>query len=89
MIQQTVKQMSAMIRIPFSAPFLPLAMEFGDKGARGLGYGDRETGGLVLAVEELFAFYVRQAAADFAGPCPGRFADAFVGRATRPGDGRR
>jgi hypothetical protein len=53
---------SAVSRIPFSVPFLPLAMEFVGKGAHGFGYNDRETAGLVLAVEELFAFYARQAA---------------------------
>lgn len=58
------KQKSATTRIPFTPPFLPLAMEFVDKGARGFGYNDRETAGLVLAMEELFAFYVRQAAGE-------------------------
>ena len=62
MKQQITKQKIATTRIPFSAQFLPLAMEFIDKGARGFGYNDRETGGLVLAMEELFSFYVRQAA---------------------------
>jgi len=64
MQQKTISQRSATIRIPFSAPFLPLAMEFVDKGARGFGYNDREAGGLVLAIEELFSFYMRQAAVD-------------------------
>ncbi len=59
---QTTMQKSATARIPFSTPFLPLAMEFIAKGARGFGYNDRETGGLVLAMEELFSFYVQQAA---------------------------
>jgi len=59
---QTITKKSAVVRIPFSAPFLPLAMEFADKGARGFGYGDREAGGLVLAVEELFSFYAQRAA---------------------------
>lgn len=62
MKQQTTRQKLATTRIPFDMPFLPLAMEFIDKGARGFGYNDRETGGLVLAMEELFSFYVRQAA---------------------------
>jgi hypothetical protein len=62
MTQQPIMKKCAMTRIPFSVPFLPLAMEFADKGARGFGYGDREAGGLVLAVEEVFSFYVRQAA---------------------------
>ena len=52
----------ATTRLPFSAPFLPLAMEFVDKGARAFGYGQREAAGPVLATEELFAFYLRQAA---------------------------
>jgi hypothetical protein len=59
---QTITKKSAMTRIPFSVPFLRLAMEFVDKGARGFGYGDREAGGLVLAVEELFSFYAQRAA---------------------------
>src|SRR5512136_1480274 len=63
MAQQTITKNSAVTRIPFSVPFLPLAMEFVDKGAHGFGYNDRETSGLVLAVEELFSFYSRQAAA--------------------------
>ncbi len=62
MMQQIHGKNSAVIRIPFRAPFLPLAMEFTDKGARGFGYGDREAGGLVLAVEELFSFYAPRAA---------------------------
>jgi len=62
MTQRIVTRNSARVRLPFSAPFLPLAMEFAEKGARGFGYGDRETAGLVLAVEELFSFYLRQAA---------------------------
>jgi len=64
MPQQITKQKNAITRIPFSAPFLPLAMEFVDKGAGGFGYNDHETAGLVLAVEELFSFYMRQAAVD-------------------------
>lgn len=64
MHRKTTRQTSAMARIPFGPPFLPLAMEFVDRGARGFGYGDRETGGLVLAMEELFSFYSRRAAAD-------------------------
>jgi hypothetical protein len=62
MTQQTMTKNLAVTRIPFTVPFLPLAMEFVDKGAHGFGYGDRETSGLVLAVEELFSFYSRQAA---------------------------
>ena len=64
MKQQTTRRKSATTRIPFSAPFLPLAIEFADKGARGFGYDEHETTGLVLAVEELFSFYMRQAALD-------------------------
>jgi hypothetical protein len=61
-----VKLQSATARIPFSAPFLPLAMAFIDKGASGFGYNARETGGVVLAMEELFSFYVQQAAGESA-----------------------
>lgn len=64
MQQQTTRQKSATVRIPFTPPFLPLAMEFVDKGARGFGYNDHETAGLVLAIEELFSFYVGRAAGD-------------------------
>ncbi|MDD2466644.1 MAG: hypothetical protein PHI97_21815 [Desulfobulbus sp.] len=62
MLRGKIQQHRVQIHLPFSAPFLPLAMEFADKGARGFGYGNRETGGLVLAVEELFSFYMQQAA---------------------------
>lgn len=62
MNRPSTRQKSATARIPFALPFLPLAMEFVDRGARGFGYDDRETGGLVLAMEELFSFYVRQGA---------------------------
>jgi hypothetical protein len=64
MTQQTINNKGAMTRMPFSLPFLPLAMEFADKGARGFGCGEREAGGLVLAVEELFSFYAQRAAGD-------------------------
>jgi hypothetical protein len=66
MKQQTILQQSATTRVPFSASFLALAMEFIDKGAHGFGYNDRETGGLVLAMEELFSFYVQQVAGESA-----------------------
>ncbi len=52
--------------IPFSAPFLPLAMALVETGAQGFGFSRREAGGLVLATEELFSFYARQAARDSA-----------------------
>ena len=48
--------------VPFSAPFLPLAMALVETGAQGFGFSGREAGGLVLAMEELFSFYARQAA---------------------------
>ena len=50
--------------IPFDMSFLPLAIEFVDKGAHGFGYSDKESMGLVLAMEELFCFYERQSAAN-------------------------
>lgn len=62
MKNQTSTKSSAVLRIPFTSSFLPLAMEFAEKGTRGFGFGDRETGGLVLAVEELFSFYAQRAA---------------------------
>ncbi len=61
MYKQKIRQDSATTCIPFHRAFLPLAMEFIDKGGRGFGYKDREVGGLVLAIEELFTFYVQQA----------------------------
>lgn len=62
MHRQAIIQKSATARIPFAMTFLPLAMEFIDKGAHGFGYGDRESAGLALAMEELFSFYLRQGA---------------------------
>ncbi len=62
MTQHIPTRKDALLRIPFTAPFLPLAMEFADKGARGFGLGDRESGALTLAVEELFSFYMSRAA---------------------------
>jgi len=50
-------------RMPFTAPFLPLAMELAENGSRGFGYGDKECTGLVLAMEELFSFYSGQVSA--------------------------
>jgi len=64
MTQKPIMKKRAVTRIPFSAPFIPLAMEFAEKGARSFGYGDRESAGLRLAVEELFSFYARRAAGD-------------------------
>ena len=61
-IRQSAGKNRAATRIPFDSRFLPLAMEFVDRGARGFGYADRETGSLVLATEELFSFYLQQAA---------------------------
>ncbi|GAB1409363.1 hypothetical protein MASR1M90_05170 [Desulfovibrionales bacterium] len=49
---------------PFTHDFLPLAMSLVDKGSAGLGYSRQEAGGLILAMEELFSFYARQAAPD-------------------------
>ena len=48
--------------LPFSTPFLPLAVALVENGAKGFGYSGREAGGLVLAMEELFSFYAGQAA---------------------------
>lgn len=53
----------AKAHFPFSPGFLPLAIEFVEKAAGGFDFGRKETGGLVLATEELFAFYQDQAAA--------------------------
>lgn len=53
---------TATASFPFSADFLPLAMGFAQRSASGFGFGERETGGLVLAVEEIFVFYLEQLA---------------------------
>jgi hypothetical protein len=66
MIKQNKQQKNASLRIPLSLSFLPLAVEFAGKGARGFGYTDRESLSLELAVEELFSFYVQKVAADSA-----------------------
>lgn len=63
MAKQPTTNRRVAVSLPFDVAFLPLAMAFADQGARGFGYGDRETGGLVLAVEELFSFYAPRAAA--------------------------
>ena len=54
---------AASASFPFSIGFLPAAIEFTDKAARGFGFGEAETAGLVLAVEEIFSFYLKQLAA--------------------------
>ncbi len=51
-------------QLPFRLPFLPLVMSLVEKGAEGFGYTRREGDGLVLAMEELFSFYVSQASAE-------------------------
>ncbi len=53
---------AASASFPFSIGFLPAAIEFTDKAARGFGFGEAETAGLVLAVEEIFSFYLKQLA---------------------------
>lgn len=58
--EQSANRASA--SFPFSAGFLPLAMGFAQKAASGFGFGERESGGLVLAVEEIFVFYLAQLA---------------------------
>ena len=52
------------LSLPFDPQFLALAMAFVEHAAHGFGYGARETAGLLLATEELFSFYQRQAASD-------------------------
>lgn len=64
MTQRIMIRNSAVTHMPFSMSFLPLAMEFADKGARAFGYGERETAGLALAAEELFSFYARRSTGD-------------------------
>lgn len=53
----------ASAQFPLSAGFLPLAIEFTDKAVSGFAFGEREKDGLVLAVEEIFSFYLDKAAA--------------------------
>jgi len=43
---------------PFATAFLPLATTFTEQAARGFALGEREAGQLVLAVEEVFSFYL-------------------------------
>jgi anti-sigma regulatory factor (Ser/Thr protein kinase) len=47
---------------PFAAPFLPLAIEFAEKAAGAFGFGQHEIAGLVLAVEEIYSYYLDQLA---------------------------
>jgi hypothetical protein len=56
------KTKTASLRMPFASSFLASAMEFAAKGAQAFGYTDRVSSGLMLAVEELFTFYLSQAA---------------------------
>lgn len=62
MKQSSIRPHSIAARLPFSPPFLPLVMTLVDKGAQGFGATGPAAGGLVLATEELFSFYVQQAA---------------------------
>lgn len=64
MIKHNKQQKNATLRIPLNMPFLALAIEFAGKGARGLGYSDRESRSLELAVEELFSYYVEKVDVD-------------------------
>jgi hypothetical protein len=66
---------TASASFPFSIGFLPAAIEFTDKAARGFGFGEAETAGLVLAVEEIFSFYLKQLAA---GECIGLLLETDV-----------
>lgn len=66
MKQTTPEPQRITTRLPFQISLLPLATAVVEHGAAGFGYTRREGGGLVLAMEELFAFYVRQAAPDSA-----------------------
>lgn len=56
------KTKTAYLRMPFASSFLAPAMEFTAKAAQAFGYTDRVGSGLMLAVEELFTFYLSQAA---------------------------
>lgn len=51
---------TASASFPFSPDFLPLAMAFTEKAVRGFAFGEKETSSLVLAVEEIFSFYLDQ-----------------------------
>lgn len=63
MAQKSPQHKRITARMPFAAPFLPLAMGLAENGSRGFGYGDKESAGLVLAMEELFSFYSGQVSA--------------------------
>ena len=56
------KPHTASASFPFAAPFLPLAIEFTEKAAQAFGFGQREIVGLVLAVEEIYSYYLDQLA---------------------------
>ena len=56
------KPHTASASFPFALPFLPLALEFADKSAIAFGFGQREIAGLVLAVEEIYSYYLEQLA---------------------------
>jgi len=49
---------AAAASFPFASAFLPLATTFTEQAARGFALGEREVGQLVLAVEEVFGFYL-------------------------------
>jgi hypothetical protein len=62
MFQKFQPQHIIMTRIPFRPAFLPLALNFIEGGAKGFGYGDFETKCLMLATDELYAYYAKHAA---------------------------
>jgi len=56
--------MVASARFPFTERFLPLCLDFVDKAAQGFGFGGKETAGILLAAEELYAYYSAHAGLD-------------------------
>lgn len=54
--------LSATARFAYTLDFLPVALAFVEKSAQGFAFGPAETGSLVLATEELYTYYLGQAA---------------------------
>ena len=53
---------TASARFPFVAPFLPLALAFTEQAATASGFSGDDVSRLVLAVEEVYSFYLDQLA---------------------------
>jgi hypothetical protein len=60
----TIRRNKASARFPFTAAFLPLALEFVDKAASSFGFDGPERAGLILAAEELYVYYSTRTGGD-------------------------